>query len=159
MIFEFIPLVVLEVCCYFLSAQTFTWLTIDWVKNSLDIERGTRVISTDHVLSFIFHHPQREREGNRVRISYSDLTMQKVDEDTSYSDRISVQPNSDGETLIIQDVKLSDEREFFCQVSGLAAGNGEGRTLLKVFGKSFPHVSRISSLNGLIWLLLIYIFI
>ncbi|KAG1957420.1 cell surface glycoprotein MUC18 isoform X1 [Pimephales promelas] len=82
----------------------------------------------------------REREGNRVRISYSDLTMQKVDEDTSYSDRISVQSNSDGETLTIQDVKLSDEREFFCQVSGLAAGNGEGRTLLKVFDPPEPPV-------------------
>ncbi|KAL0192556.1 hypothetical protein M9458_010852, partial [Cirrhinus mrigala] len=70
---------------------------------------------------------------HRVRISFSDLTMQKVDENTSYSNRISVRSNSDGETLTIQDVKLSDEREFFCQVSGLAAGNGESRTLLKVF--------------------------
>ncbi|XP_026109450.1 cell surface glycoprotein MUC18-like isoform X2 [Carassius auratus] len=82
----------------------------------------------------------REREGHRVRISYSDLTMQKVDEDTSYSNRISVLSNSDGETLTIQDVKLSDEREFFCQVSGLAAGNGEGRTLLKVFDPPEPPV-------------------
>nr|XP_055056526.1 cell surface glycoprotein MUC18 [Misgurnus anguillicaudatus] len=71
--------------------------------------------------------------GNRVRISYSDLTMQKVDVNTSYSDRISVRSNSDGEILTVQDIKLSDEREFFCQVSGLAAGNGEGKTLLKVF--------------------------
>uniref|UniRef100_A0A671NU52 Cell surface glycoprotein MUC18-like n=1 Tax=Sinocyclocheilus anshuiensis TaxID=1608454 RepID=A0A671NU52_9TELE len=82
----------------------------------------------------------REREGHRVRISYSDLTMQKVDENTSYSNRISVRSNSDGETLTIQDVKLSDEREFFCQVSGLAAGNGEGRTLLKVFDPPEPPV-------------------
>ncbi|XP_073697358.1 cell surface glycoprotein MUC18 isoform X3 [Garra rufa] len=82
----------------------------------------------------------REREGHRVRISFSDLTMQKVDENTSYSDRISVRSNSDGETLTIQDVKLSDEREFFCQVSGLAAGNGEGRTLLKVFDPPEPPV-------------------
>ncbi|XP_067293901.1 cell surface glycoprotein MUC18 isoform X2 [Pseudorasbora parva] len=82
----------------------------------------------------------REREGNRVRISYSDLTMQKVDGNTSYSDRISVQSNSDGETLTIQDVMLSDEREFFCQVSGFAAGNGEGRTLLKVFDPPEPPV-------------------
>lgn len=67
--------------------------------------------------------------------------MQKVDEDTSYSNRISVRSNSDGETLTIHDVKLSDEREFFCQVSGLSAGNGEGRTFLKVFGKSLTPVS------------------
>uniref|UniRef100_A0A8C0YKW7 Melanoma cell adhesion molecule a n=1 Tax=Cyprinus carpio carpio TaxID=630221 RepID=A0A8C0YKW7_CYPCA len=82
----------------------------------------------------------REREGHRVRISYSDLTMQKVDEDTSYSNRISVRSNSDGETLTIHDVKLSDEREFFCQVSGLSAGNGEGRTFLKVFDPPEPPV-------------------
>ncbi|XP_052413513.1 cell surface glycoprotein MUC18-like isoform X2 [Carassius gibelio] len=81
-----------------------------------------------------------EREGHRVRISFSDLTMQKVDEDTSYSDRISVQSNSDGETLTIQDVKLSDEREFFCQVSGLSAGSAEGKTLLKVFDPPEPPV-------------------
>ncbi|XP_026871691.2 cell surface glycoprotein MUC18 isoform X1 [Electrophorus electricus] len=75
----------------------------------------------------------RTPEGRRVRISYSDLTVQKVDENTMYTDRISVAGDSDGENLIIMDVKLSDEREFFCQVNGLAAGNGENRTHLKVF--------------------------
>ncbi|XP_016148240.1 cell surface glycoprotein MUC18-like [Sinocyclocheilus grahami] len=82
----------------------------------------------------------REREGHRVRISFSDLTMQKVDENTTYSDRISVRSNSDGETLTIQDVKLSDEREFFCQVSGLSAGSEEGKTVLKVFDPPEPPV-------------------
>ncbi|XP_056602955.1 cell surface glycoprotein MUC18 isoform X1 [Triplophysa dalaica] len=78
--------------------------------------------------------------GNRVRISYSDLTMQKVDENTSYSNRISVRSNSGGEILMVQDVMLSDEKEFFCQVSGMAAGNGEGKTLLKVFDPPGPPV-------------------
>uniref|UniRef100_A0A673LCW3 Melanoma cell adhesion molecule a n=1 Tax=Sinocyclocheilus rhinocerous TaxID=307959 RepID=A0A673LCW3_9TELE len=82
----------------------------------------------------------REREGHRVRISFSDLTMQKVDENTTYSDRISVRSNGDGETLTIQDVKLSDEREFFCQVSGLSAGSEEGKTVLKVFDPPEPPV-------------------
>lgn len=89
----------------------------------------------DGLTSFYFHPSQRGPGGNRVRISYSDLTMQKVDENTSYSNRISVRSNSDGEILTVQDVMLSDEKEFFCQVSGMAAGNGEGKTLLKVFGK------------------------
>uniref|UniRef100_A0A673LJV3 Melanoma cell adhesion molecule a n=1 Tax=Sinocyclocheilus rhinocerous TaxID=307959 RepID=A0A673LJV3_9TELE len=66
----------------------------------------------------------------------NDKTLTKVDENTTYSDRISVRSNGDGETLTIQDVKLSDEREFFCQVSGLSAGSEEGKTVLKVFGKS-----------------------
>lgn len=75
-----------------------------------------------------------------MRISYSDLTMQKVDENTTYTDRISIAGDTSGENLTIVDVRLSDEREFFCQVNGLAAGNGEGRTHLKVFSKSssFP---------------------
>ncbi|XP_051980675.1 cell surface glycoprotein MUC18-like isoform X1 [Xyrauchen texanus] len=78
--------------------------------------------------------------GNRIRISYSDLTVQKVDANTSYSNRITIRSNSDGETLTVQDVKLSDEREFFCQVSGMAAGNGEGKTLLRVFAPPEPPV-------------------
>lgn len=75
-----------------------------------------------------------------MRISYSDLTMQKVDENTTYTNRISIAGSNSSETLTIVDAKLSDEREFFCQVNGLAAGNAEGRTHLKVFSKSasFP---------------------
>ncbi|XP_026777432.1 cell surface glycoprotein MUC18 isoform X2 [Pangasianodon hypophthalmus] len=76
--------------------------------------------------------------GRRVRISYSDLTMQKVDENTTYTDRISIAGDTSGENLTIVDVRLSDEREFFCQVNGLAAGNGEGRTHLKVFNPPEP---------------------
>ncbi|KAI5608367.1 cell surface glycoprotein MUC18, partial [Silurus asotus] len=71
--------------------------------------------------------------GRRIRISYSDLTMQKVDHNTTYTDRISIAGDMTGENLTIVDARLSDEREFFCQVNGLAAGNGEGRTHLKVF--------------------------
>ncbi|TSP36115.1 Cell surface glycoprotein MUC18 [Bagarius yarrelli] len=76
--------------------------------------------------------------GRRVRISYSDLTMQKVDRNTTYTDRISIAADTSGENLTIMDVTLSDEREFFCQVNGLAAGNGEGKTLLKVFNPPEP---------------------
>ncbi|XP_062844705.1 cell surface glycoprotein MUC18 isoform X2 [Trichomycterus rosablanca] len=71
--------------------------------------------------------------GRRVRISYSDLSMQKVDENTTFTDRISVAADKDGEILTIVDVRLSDEREFYCQVNGLADGSEEGRTHLKVF--------------------------
>uniref|UniRef100_A0A8B9HG73 Melanoma cell adhesion molecule a n=1 Tax=Astyanax mexicanus TaxID=7994 RepID=A0A8B9HG73_ASTMX len=78
----------------------------------------------------------RDHRGSRVRISYSDLTMQKVDENTNYTERISVAGDSGGENLTIVDVKLSDEREFFCQVDGLAAGSNEGKFHLRVFGES-----------------------
>ncbi|KAM9440902.1 cell surface glycoprotein MUC18 isoform 2-T2 [Clarias gariepinus] len=75
----------------------------------------------------------RGSSGRRARISYSDLTMQKVDENTPYTDRISVAALANGESLTVVDVQLMDERDFFCQVNGLAAGIAEGRTHLKVF--------------------------
>ncbi|XP_060769441.1 cell surface glycoprotein MUC18 isoform X2 [Neoarius graeffei] len=76
--------------------------------------------------------------GRRERISYSDLTMQKVDNYTTYTDRISIAGDTSSENLTIVDVRLSDEREFFCQVNGLAAGIGEARTYLKVFNPPEP---------------------
>ncbi|XP_031427393.1 cell surface glycoprotein MUC18 isoform X2 [Clupea harengus] len=71
--------------------------------------------------------------GSRERISYRDLTIERVDEGTDYTDRITVAGDSNSETLTVLTVKLSDEREFFCQVNGMAAGNGERKTHLAVF--------------------------
>lgn len=84
----------------------------------------------------LYSESQRGSSGRRARISYSDLTMQKVDENTPYTDRISVAALANGESLTVVDVQLMDERDFFCQVNGLAAGIAEGRTHLKVFSKS-----------------------
>ncbi|XP_030648834.1 cell surface glycoprotein MUC18 [Chanos chanos] len=75
----------------------------------------------------------RKRDGNRERISYSDREQQKVDDDTDYTGRITVTGDDVRETLIIHNVQVSDDREFFCQVNGFVAGNGEGKTHLKVF--------------------------
>ncbi|KAJ8388340.1 hypothetical protein AAFF_G00134940 [Aldrovandia affinis] len=73
--------------------------------------------------------------SQRERIFYGDDTMQIVDEGTDFTERITVSPADErGEiVLTIQDVQLADEREFICQVNGMSAGNGEGKTLLKVF--------------------------
>lgn len=73
--------------------------------------------------------------SSRVRIFYSDSRQQVVDNKTDYSGRIQVTSDQQGIHLTIQDVRLSDEREFFCQVNGLAAGSAEGKTHLRVFGK------------------------
>lgn len=70
-----------------------------------------------------------------MRIFYTDGSQQMVDNNTDYSGRIEVTSGLQGTHLVIQDVQLSDEREFFCQVNGLAAGNAEGKTQLRVFGK------------------------
>lgn len=70
-----------------------------------------------------------------MRIFYGDDSQQMVDNNTDYTGRIEVTSDQQGTRLTIQDVQLTDEREFFCQVNGLAAGNSEGKTHLRVFGK------------------------
>ncbi|XP_036381592.1 cell surface glycoprotein MUC18 isoform X1 [Megalops cyprinoides] len=100
--------------------------------------------------------------SQRERIFYSDDTMQIADNGTDFTDRIMVSSVDDhGEVVLtIHDVQLGDEREFICQVNGMSAGNGEGKTLLKVFDPpeapviegvhhgisvSTPHPSKIAS--------------
>lgn len=69
-----------------------------------------------------------------MRIFYGDGSQQIVDNNTDYTGRIQVTSDQQGTRLTIQKVQLSDEREFFCQVNGLAAGTAEGKTHLRVFG-------------------------
>ncbi|KAM4619755.1 cell surface glycoprotein MUC18-like [Polymixia lowei] len=71
--------------------------------------------------------------SSRTRIFYGDNSQQMVDEGTKYSKRIQVTSDLQGTLLTITEVQLLDEREFFCQVNGLAAGNAEGKTQLRVF--------------------------
>ena len=73
-----------------------------------------------------------------------------VDNNTDYSGRIEVTSDQQGTQLTIHDVQLFDEREFFCQVSGLAAGNAEGKTHLRVFGKEAQE--RLSVTDKAFWL-------
>ncbi|XP_063060102.1 cell surface glycoprotein MUC18 isoform X2 [Engraulis encrasicolus] len=97
-------------------------------------------------------------DGSRQRISYRDLTMEKVDEGTDFTDRITVAGSNNSETLTIHSARLADEREFFCQVNGMAAGNGERKTHIMVFdppegpiiegvpsGISVGHLSKVAS--------------
>uniref|UniRef100_A0A3B3IES1 Melanoma cell adhesion molecule a n=2 Tax=Oryzias latipes TaxID=8090 RepID=A0A3B3IES1_ORYLA len=71
--------------------------------------------------------------GTRVRIYYADVSQQVIDNNTDYSGRIEVKLEEKEAILVIRKVQLSDEREFFCQVNGLAAGTNESRTNLRVF--------------------------
>lgn len=73
--------------------------------------------------------------SSRKRIFYADNTYSAVDNNTDYSGRIDVLSDQLGTQLIIRDVRLSDEMQFFCQVNGLTAGNVEGKTQLRVFGE------------------------
>lgn len=71
-----------------------------------------------------------------MRIFYADNNEQIVDNNTDYSGRIEVTSEERGSTLLIRNVQLSDEKEFFCQVNGLDAGNAERKIHLRVFGKT-----------------------
>ncbi|RVE64293.1 hypothetical protein OJAV_G00144110 [Oryzias javanicus] len=71
--------------------------------------------------------------GTRLRIYYADSSQQVIDNRTDYTGRIDVTTDRKESRLTIRKVQLSDEREFFCQVNGLAAGSNESRTNLRVF--------------------------
>uniref|UniRef100_A0A8C7ZTW8 Melanoma cell adhesion molecule a n=1 Tax=Oryzias sinensis TaxID=183150 RepID=A0A8C7ZTW8_9TELE len=79
------------------------------------------------------HLQKAAGNGTRVRIYYADVSQQVIDNNTDYSGRIEVKLEEKEAILVIRKVQLSDEREFFCQVNGLAAGTNESRTNLRVF--------------------------
>lgn len=103
---------------------------------------------TDNQPSFVMIQWFVRGEGNisRMRIFYGDGSQQMVDNGTEYSGRVEVTSDQQGSRLLIRDVQLSDEREFFCQVNGLAAGNAEGKTHLRVFAPpQAPAIEGVSS--------------
>ncbi|XP_005999181.1 basal cell adhesion molecule [Latimeria chalumnae] len=76
----------------------------------------------------------------RQRLAYRDRTVSGVDKVPEYADRVSVTPDY---SLFIQEVKLGDERTFYCQVMAGLAGSGEGMAELKVFDiPEKPEVSQ-----------------
>ncbi|XP_070992470.1 cell surface glycoprotein MUC18-like [Oncorhynchus clarkii lewisi] len=119
------------------------WAKVDMtMKESVEVYLGD---IADIPCQFVFNEQARvvmiqwfvrnPGNGSRERIYYRDNTEQKVDDGTEYTGRITVSDIGDqeGVLLTIQDVQLTDEREFFCQVNGMAAGSGEGKTHLRVF--------------------------
>ncbi|KAG7516738.1 cell surface glycoprotein MUC18-like [Solea senegalensis] len=119
-----------------------------WAKVSLNMNESAEVYlgdsaeipchysftDTDNEPSFVMiQWFVRGVGSSRTRIYYFDNKQNMADSNTDYSGRINVTKTQQGTLLTIQDVQLSDEREFFCQVNGLAAGSAEGKTHLKVF--------------------------
>lgn len=94
------------------------------------------------------------RQGERQKIYSQDSAVRSVESGTQFTDRISV--NGTGATgtvvLTINNVQVEDEVEFICLVKSLTEGTGEGRTNLKVFGKTSPHMVVSSILQADIWL-------
>ncbi|XP_047449196.1 melanoma cell adhesion molecule b isoform X2 [Mugil cephalus] len=72
--------------------------------------------------------------GEEQRIYYQDSMGNYADQNTRFTDRISV--NSTGDTnvvLTIRDVTLKDEVDFICSISTFTGESGKGRTKLRVF--------------------------
>ncbi|XP_067826939.1 cell surface glycoprotein MUC18-like isoform X2 [Heptranchias perlo] len=79
-------------------------------------------------------------KNNRQRIYFQDGKSSTIDNDTDYTDRITVDKNY---TLTIDHVKLGDERTFLCQVGAGPAGSGEATTELKVYdAPEMPEIFR-----------------
>lgn len=55
---------------------------------------------------------------------------------TPFKDRISVNVNGTTAVLVIREVQVKDEAQFICVIRTLTDGTAEGRTKLKVFGKT-----------------------
>ncbi|XP_018972115.1 cell surface glycoprotein MUC18-like isoform X1 [Cyprinus carpio] len=88
------------------------------------------------------------RDQSRKRVYYYD-TLQKeiIDEGSEYAGRInfthSHEPqNSRGSALlIINNVQLSDQKEYICTVHDVSTDSGEGHTLLQIFNSpSLPVI-------------------
>ncbi|XP_049599150.1 cell surface glycoprotein MUC18 isoform X2 [Syngnathus scovelli] len=76
----------------------------------------------------------KDRVGSsRMRIYYVDENDDVADEGTEFSSRIRVAVDRRATRLTVQEVQLSDERDFICQVNGVSAGAAESKTRLRVF--------------------------
>lgn len=71
----------------------------------------------------------------RERIFYSDDAISIVDKGTDFTDRLFTVCDENSSKLTINESRLADNVMFICQVNGMAAGNAEAKTRLKVFGE------------------------
>ncbi|KAI3373274.1 hypothetical protein L3Q82_006576 [Scortum barcoo] len=136
----FLPLLLLHFCLLNWSVWAKVELTMHesvevYLGDSAQIPCQYSFTDANNEPSFVFIQwfVRVVGQNSRIRIFYGDNRQQIVDNNTNYSGRINVTSDQRGSQLTIQDVRLSDEREFFCQVNGLAAGNAEGKTHLRVF--------------------------
>ncbi|XP_071184809.1 cell surface glycoprotein MUC18-like isoform X2 [Salvelinus alpinus] len=143
----------------FLLVCSLSWNA--WAKVDMTMEESVEVYLGDIAdipCQYVFSEQARAvmiqwfvrnpGSSSRERIYYGDNTQQIVDGGTDFTGRITVSDIGDqeGVLLTIQDVQLTDEREFFCQVNGMAAGNGEGKTHLRVFDP--PEASVIEGVHA-----------
>ncbi|XP_068187457.1 cell surface glycoprotein MUC18-like isoform X2 [Antennarius striatus] len=131
--------------CVFLHDNS-AWAKVDvTMPKVLEAYRGESVeLTCNYTLSKIKRPPSNittqwfvetpaEPFGKRWRIFYDNSKIKVVDKSTNYSERMDVRSGIWGTHILIRDLQVSDNREFFCQVNGMEAGFREGKTQLKVF--------------------------
>lgn len=80
---------------------------------------------------------QVTRSGEKEKIYFQDSFQTKIEPNTPYTDRISVNRTGAEEVVLtIDKVQLEDEREFICQIKSFTEVS-TGSTNLRVFRKSF----------------------
>lgn len=96
--------------------------------------------SEHHHFDFVQKLPGKNQ--SRIRIYYYDNQTEIIEEGSEYAGRISFSHYYDRNDtrgtaiLTIDEVKLSDQREFICMVYNVLKESGEGRTHLQVFSKT-----------------------
>uniref|UniRef100_A0AAV2J5J8 Ig-like domain-containing protein n=1 Tax=Knipowitschia caucasica TaxID=637954 RepID=A0AAV2J5J8_KNICA len=143
----------LSLCCRFVSVPVLQVCVcpcaVVWCRLELSVQDSVEVLLGAPALvpcDFSFSDSQGppfvmlqwfvRSPGNRSRsrIFYGDGELQLVDNNTEYSERVEVSSGQNHSLLTIRDARLSDhQREFFCQVNGLAAGSAEGKSTLRVY--------------------------
>ncbi|RVE64785.1 hypothetical protein OJAV_G00129460 [Oryzias javanicus] len=74
------------------------------------------------------------RSGDMEKIYFQDSFQTKIEPDTPYTSRISVNRTGAGVVVLtINKVQLEDEREFICQIQSFTEGISKGSTNLRVF--------------------------
>ncbi|XP_043115828.1 melanoma cell adhesion molecule b isoform X2 [Puntigrus tetrazona] len=90
------------------------------------------------------------RDQSRRRIYYYDDQKEIIEEGSEYAGRISVTHSYDPQNargsalLIINNVQLSDQKDFICSIHDVSADMGEGHTRLQIFNSpSLPVIEGV----------------
>ncbi|XP_058600465.1 melanoma cell adhesion molecule b isoform X1 [Onychostoma macrolepis] len=134
-----------------------TWAVVDVnMEDRVDVSlKGQAEISCIYTLKepakmIVWFTKSAGRDQSRRRIYYYDDQNEIIDEGSEYAGRInfthSYEPqNARGSALlIINNVQLSDQKEFICSVHDVLADIGEGHTRLQIFNSpSLPVIEGI----------------
>ncbi|XP_018972107.2 cell surface glycoprotein MUC18-like isoform X1 [Cyprinus carpio] len=131
-----------------------TWAVVDvsmedWVDVSLKGQAEIPCIYTlkEPAKMIVWFTKLPGRDQSRRRIYYYDGQKTVIEEGSEYVGRIKVTHSHEPQNargsaiLIIDNVQLSDQREYICTVYNVSTDSGEGRTRLQIFNSpSLPVI-------------------